>query len=264
MQPLACACMCLPSSQTQLRVTPRPRPQVHDRRPGAGRIGRLVGTRRGVRALTVDGAALPRAAGARGRRGAVRDGSARCLREHPSAAGREMADSTSPGIELVRTLGSARGGYEPGKGPAAWSRSEPLPPIRSTETTVAEEANTPADGRSRACSTASSRRSSRPSWLGPRPASARCRASSSASSGVSCAAGSSPTASCACTVTSADSTASSPSRARAAASALHVAAGAWPTRPRTWWTASSPRSPCGSGCSRCHSGSVTDSPTMVR
>ena len=55
-----------------------------------------------------------------------------------------------------------------------------------------------------------------------------------------------------------------PSRARAAASALRAAGAAWPTQPPTWWIASSPRPPYGSGCSRCRSVFATASPTMLR
>ncbi len=79
----------------------------------------------------------------------------------------------------------------------------------------------------------------------------RCRATSSANCAGTCAAASSRSASLAATATRAAGTCSWPSRARAAASARAAPAGAWPTPPPTWSTASCPTCPCGSSCSRC-------------
>jgi hypothetical protein len=105
-------------------------------------------------------------------------------------------------------------------------------------------------------STRSSAITSRP--FSPEPASAitPCLASSSASFAPISIVAPWRAASCVSTAMPAAATASSPSRARAA-SAPPALDGAWPILPRISSTASSPRSPCASGCSVCRLPSAT-------
>ena len=106
--------------------------------------------------------------------------------------------------------------------------------------------------RSRPSCTALFASSSSPSSPAHEPENSQPHDSSSRSFMPSCAAASSRTVSCAFIATTVVTTVWCPSRASAVASAPRAAAAAWPTPPLTSWTASSPRCPSASGCSRSH------------
>ncbi len=91
----------------------------------------------------------------------------------------------------------------------------------------------------------------------------RCRASSSGSCASSSPVASWRGASRASAATAAGARSWSRFPARGGASARRVAAGAWPSSPRTWSTACSAACRCASGCSRCRTDCATRSPGII-
>jgi hypothetical protein len=122
--------------------------------------------------------------------------------------------------------------------PSERTAEGPTPIVRSSGK---RQTATRRDLPSRRSCIGSSASSSRPSWLRRDRETSQPPASSSRSFGRISAVACWRTASCACTATLAGSTAWFRSRASDAASARPAVGGAWPTRRRTSWTASSPR-----------------------
>ncbi len=188
----------------------------------------------------------------------------------------------SSGFHVAVTDASARSREQSATNPSLWASSRPRAAIHhrhgacalaragcpNPRLATAPRVLTPARRRppthlgtpKRRSSIRSSASTSRPFSREPVRKATRCRASSSASSAPISIVASLPGASFASMVMPAAATASFPFPAKAEFVPPAVA-GAWPTPPHISSTASCPRSPCASGCSRFPSRSATAWPT---